>query len=220
MPRRSKICNEIRPKRRNKGGRIQLITYVKIIGPPLLKAIKALEKMAINQEQVCILDTMLFYDLPTRGMHQTANYFKEVGPISQERCDSIISKSGMSLGGNDFYFEWFKEPSNKEFTEFIQEIDTTLKPVGVRYSITSRGAKKLSLDLSEIEIVEEIPESSTSGGYFEVYRGKDKQWRFRLKAANHKIIAVSEGYSSKTGCMNGIASVKKNADSEIYDLTS
>jgi len=61
---------------------------------------------------------------------------------------------------------------------------------------------------------------SVSGGYFEVYRGKDGQWRFRLKAGNHRIIAVSEAYTSKAGCMNGIRSVKENSkNSEIYDLT-
>jgi uncharacterized protein YegP (UPF0339 family) len=32
-----------------------------------------------------------------------------------------------------------------------------------------------------------------------------------LKAANAEIIAVSEGYNSKEGCVNGIESVKKNA---------
>jgi uncharacterized protein YegP (UPF0339 family) len=32
-----------------------------------------------------------------------------------------------------------------------------------------------------------------------------------LKAANGEIIAVSEGYNSKDGCVNGIESVKKNA---------
>jgi len=37
------------------------------------------------------------------------------------------------------------------------------------------------------------------------------KYRFRLKAANGEIIAVSEAYASKDGCANGIESVKKNA---------
>lgn len=46
---------------------------------------------------------------------------------------------------------------------------------------------------------------------FEVYTDKAGEIRFRLKASNGQIIAVSEGYKSLAGCMNGIESVKKNA---------
>lgn len=46
---------------------------------------------------------------------------------------------------------------------------------------------------------------------FEMYQDKAGEFRFRLKARNGKIIAISEGYSAKAGCLNGIESVKKNA---------
>jgi uncharacterized protein YegP (UPF0339 family) len=47
---------------------------------------------------------------------------------------------------------------------------------------------------------------------FEVYQsGKKNEFRFRLKADNGQIILSSEGYSSRAACLNGIASVKKNA---------
>jgi hypothetical protein len=46
---------------------------------------------------------------------------------------------------------------------------------------------------------------------FEWYTDKAEKFRFRLKAANGEIIAVSEGYNSREGCINGIESVKKNA---------
>ena len=46
---------------------------------------------------------------------------------------------------------------------------------------------------------------------FEVYTDKAGEFRFRLKAKNGQIIAVSEGYKSKKSCLNGIESVKKNA---------
>ena len=46
---------------------------------------------------------------------------------------------------------------------------------------------------------------------FEVYKDKARAWRWRLKGANNKIIATSEGYKEKAGCEDGIASVKKNA---------
>ena len=51
---------------------------------------------------------------------------------------------------------------------------------------------------------------------FEVYQDKAGEYRFRLKARNGEIIAVSEGYKKKASCLNGIESVKKNApDAEI-----
>ena len=53
---------------------------------------------------------------------------------------------------------------------------------------------------------------------FEVYTDKAGEFRFRLKATNGQIIAVGEGYKAKVGCLNGIASVQKNApDAEIVE---
>ena len=46
---------------------------------------------------------------------------------------------------------------------------------------------------------------------FEWYKDAKGKYRFRLKAANGEIIAVSEAYSSKDACASGIESVKKNA---------
>lgn len=68
-------------------------------------------------------------------------------------------------------------------------------------------------------------EDQTTEGYateknpkFEVYTDKAGEFRFRLKATNGQIIATGEGYKSKSGCMNGIESVKKNsADAEVVE---
>lgn len=46
---------------------------------------------------------------------------------------------------------------------------------------------------------------------YEVYTDKSGEFRFRLKARNGEIVAVSEGYKAKASCLNGIESVKKNA---------
>ncbi|MBQ8598124.1 MAG: YegP family protein [Lachnospiraceae bacterium] len=66
-------------------------------------------------------------------------------------------------------------------------------------------------------------ENQTVEGYaeekhpkFEVYADKAGEYRFRLKATNGQVIAVSEGYKALASCMNGIESVKKNApDAEV-----
>ena len=53
---------------------------------------------------------------------------------------------------------------------------------------------------------------------FEMYQDKAGQYRFRLRARNGQIIAVSEGYTTRASCENGIDSVRKNADiAEIFD---
>ena len=52
---------------------------------------------------------------------------------------------------------------------------------------------------------------------FEVYVDKAGEFRFRLKAKNGEIIATGEGYKAKASCLNGIESVRKNADSETVE---
>ena len=48
-------------------------------------------------------------------------------------------------------------------------------------------------------------------GKFECYTDKAGEYRFRLKAGNGETILSSEGYSARSGCANGIESVRKNA---------
>ena len=53
---------------------------------------------------------------------------------------------------------------------------------------------------------------------FEIYKDKAGEFRFRLKATNGQVIAVSEGYKAMASCENGIESVKKNsADAAIVE---
>ena len=53
---------------------------------------------------------------------------------------------------------------------------------------------------------------------FEMYKDKAGEFRFRLKARNGEIIGVSEGYTTKANCVNGVESVKKNApEAEIVE---
>jgi uncharacterized protein YegP (UPF0339 family) len=55
-------------------------------------------------------------------------------------------------------------------------------------------------------------------GKFEITTRKNGEFQFNLKAGNGQVILTSEGYSSKSGCTNGIESVKKNSqDDSKYD---
>ncbi len=68
-------------------------------------------------------------------------------------------------------------------------------------------------------------ENQTVEGYetvkhpkFEMYQDKAGEYRFRLKARNGEIIGVSEGYTAKASCRNGIESVQKNApEAEVVE---
>lgn len=46
---------------------------------------------------------------------------------------------------------------------------------------------------------------------FEVYVDEIGDYHFRLRARNGQVIAVSQSYKSKEGCLKGIKSVKLNA---------
>jgi hypothetical protein len=129
-------------------------SYVKIYGPPLLKALKALEKVAIDMPEVCIMDTTIQAAIGAPNIRGAgAGYgasdmsfdnpdgvmaFLGVNDISEERCNNIISKSGESLGENDFFFEWFTKPTMAQVEDLIEKIDTALGPLGVKYTLTTK----------------------------------------------------------------------------------
>ena len=62
-----------------------------------------------------------------------------------------------------------------------------------------------------VQNLTEEPVAAVHCPKFEVYKDKAGEFRFRLKATNGQVIAVSEGYTSMAGCLNGIESVRKNA---------
>lgn len=48
---------------------------------------------------------------------------------------------------------------------------------------------------------------------FEIYEDRSGQYRFRLRSRNGSIIAVSENYTTKRNCLDGIAAVRRYAGS-------
>ncbi len=51
-------------------------------------------------------------------------------------------------------------------------------------------------------------------GKFEIKQDNAGKYRFNLKAGNGQVILASQGYADKTGCKNGVESVKKNASND------
>ena len=120
-------------------------SYVKLYGPPISEALVALRKIAIDFPEVCVMDAGIAEAMsipPGSGaldtMRGVQTFFGGVGVISDERCDTIISKSGESLGANDFFYEWFQKPSVAQVEELITKIDKALAPTGARYTLTTK----------------------------------------------------------------------------------
>jgi len=97
--------------------------------------------------EVCIMSTVIANSVPSYAERLESTplisggayeYFMELGEITQERCDTIISKSGEQLGEYDFFFEWFKHPTMDELNDLIKRIDKALAKLGTRYSITTK----------------------------------------------------------------------------------
>ncbi|MBN1244831.1 YegP family protein [Candidatus Bathyarchaeota archaeon] len=57
------------------------------------------------------------------------------------------------------------------------------------------------------------------GAKYQVYKDVAGKFRFRLRAENNKIVAVSEAYEQHAGCLNGVKSVQTNCNAEIEDMT-
>jgi DNA-binding protein Alba len=71
---------------------------------------------------------------------------------------------------------------------------------------------------SEIEDLT-IEDRKVSNPKYQIFKDHAQKFRFRLKASNGEIIAESEGYETKEGCLNGIEVVNSSCQSEIEDLT-
>ncbi|MFB0558006.1 MAG: hypothetical protein ACETVY_02705 [Candidatus Bathyarchaeia archaeon] len=115
-------------------------SFIKLYGPPVLEAIGALEKIAVDIPEVCIMDTLIEKQLPWfSDPENIRGYFSSLPTmITLKRCGNIISKSEESIGEYDFYFEWFTEPKMEQLKSLIKKIDEALAPLGVRYSITTK----------------------------------------------------------------------------------
>ena len=118
-------------------------SYIKIYGPPVMKAIKELQKIAIDMPEVSIMDRILvapsFDPSNPDAPSMTQAYFGSMGgTLTRERSEKIVSKYGEMLGEHDFFFEWARDPSCEDVNKLIERIDGALAPLGCRYTITTR----------------------------------------------------------------------------------
>jgi hypothetical protein len=51
---------------------------------------------------------------------------------------------------------------------------------------------------------------------FEIFKGKNDEFYFHLKAGNGEIILASQGYTAKANCQKGLHSVEANSKDEKH----
>lgn len=115
-------------------------TYIKIYGPPILEALKALERVAVEVSKE--FPEICFYDMMGAQAQPLEETIADVMGISAAEarvyCEKLVSKSGWTLGDYDFYFEWARAPKFEELQKLIDKIDEALKPLGCRYTVTTK----------------------------------------------------------------------------------
>ncbi len=68
--------------------------------------------------------------------------------------------------------------------------------------------------------IESVKKNSQSRDNFEQNVAKNGKFYFNLKAGNGQIIGTSQMYETEDGCINGLASVIKNAhNADVVDTT-
>jgi uncharacterized protein YegP (UPF0339 family) len=115
------------------------------------------------------------------------------------------SKSGM-------YFELYQDKA--------KEYRWRLKAKNNRIVATSSEGYKNKEDAEHaIKLVQEAGDKS-SGLTFDVYQDKAKEYRWRLKAKNSKILATAgDSYKSKADAEHGVELVKSAGKAPVKDLT-
>ena len=71
---------------------------------------------------------------------------------------------------------------------------------------------------SEIEDLT-IEDNKVPNPKYQINKDQAGKFRFHLKASNGEIIAESQGYETRDGCLNGLEVVKNSCNAEIEDLT-
>lgn len=116
-------------------------TYVRIYGPPLMKAIRALEGVAVDLSKATeVKFSHKCVPYPTRmqsDKNDWNNYLKNLSNTYKDCYEpvKIISDASMTLGEYDFVFEWVSMPSMKRVQDLIEKIDTALADVGTLYTL-------------------------------------------------------------------------------------
>lgn len=136
------------------------------------------------------------------------------------------SKSGAENGiesvkNNGVFAEQFQilEAESGEFYFVLKALNHEVIGVSEMYvskSNAERGAETVDRLVTELNRYEA---AELGGANFDLFRAENDDYYFNLKAKNGEIVLTSEGYTSKSGALNGIESVRENGgDLEQYEI--
>ncbi|MFQ6052857.1 MAG: hypothetical protein ACE5OO_01325 [Candidatus Bathyarchaeia archaeon] len=119
-------------------------TYVKVYGPPVIKAIKALEAVAVEMTKA--FDLKFSHKcLPyPRHLQSDVNdwnsYLENMSRVYVDCWEPVrlISEAHQMLGDDDFFFEWSERPDMERLERLIERIDDALQGLGCYYTVTTR----------------------------------------------------------------------------------
>lgn len=118
-------------------------SYIRIYGPPLLKAIKVLEGVAVDMSKKTeVKFSHKCVPYPTRLQSDKNDWNAYLKNMQKTYTDcyepeKIISDASMTLGDYDFVFDWTSKPSIAKIEDLIAVVDTALAEVGVLYTMTT-----------------------------------------------------------------------------------
>ena len=134
---------------------------------------------------------------------------KPVDVVAFGGCVAIEGKPGMDNANVDRAKGWV--------IDFGKKVGAQVRPKQV---LQAKKMPVVELHVDLIPAAEMPPTSELTEGFFELWCDAGNKFRFHLKAGNGEIIAASQGYATKEGAINGIASIKKNAlPAKVIDKT-
>lgn len=119
-------------------------SYVKIYGPPLVKAIEALEAVAVDMSKATELKfshkCVPYPSLTQSSTSDWNQYLKNMQRLYVDCYEPVrlISDSQQLLGEYDFFFEWAEEPSIAQIEGLLKKIDDVLEGLGCNYTLTTK----------------------------------------------------------------------------------
>jgi hypothetical protein len=110
------------------------------------KALKSLGRMALDIEQVCVMDKVIAETLPTLwDQDRLMDYFFTFDQLPQEsegayreRCTNILSKEPDELLEADFFYEWQQKPNKEQIEELKKNIEKKLTDSNCKFSTETK----------------------------------------------------------------------------------
>lgn len=89
------------------------------------------------------------------------------------------------------------------------------------YTTKTNANRSLKASREILAKVNRQEAAETGGAEFEIFKGLDSKYYFRLRAANGEIVIASQSYTTKTNAKKGVASIRTNgADAANFELVA